>query len=154
VGISDLKVSDDPGAALITHALGSCLAVIVHDRVRKMGGMIHFMLPAASTAPKKAEATPAMFADTGVPLLFRQMYELGSDKESLVVKVAGGARLYNVGGMFDIGRRNYTMLRKIFWKNAITIAAEDVGGNRSRTVSLLVDSGRVLVRSYGEKSTL
>ncbi len=71
-----------------------------------------------------------------------------------MVKVAGGARLYDVGGMFDIGRRNYTVLRKIFGKNAITIAAEDVGGNRSRTVSLQVDTGQVLIRSYGEKSTL
>ncbi len=74
VGISDLKVSDDPGSLLITHALGSCIAVLLHDPKRNIGGMIHFMLPLASTAPKKAATTPAMFADSGVPLLFQQMY--------------------------------------------------------------------------------
>ena len=40
VEISDLKVSAKPDDVLITYALGSCIAVIVHDPLRKVGGMI------------------------------------------------------------------------------------------------------------------
>lgn len=154
VDISDAKVSDDADDVLVTYALGSCIAVILFDPVRRVGGMIHYMLPLSQTSPEKARTRPAMFADTGVPMLFKQMYEHGCMKQNIVVKVAGGGKLYEDNGTFDIGRRNYTILRKLFWKSEVLITAEDVGGNLSRTVRLFVASGRVLVRSQGAETEL
>lgn len=154
VGISDMKLSRTPGDVIVTYALGSCIAVILWDPVLKAGGMLHYMLPLSSTNPEKAESNPAMFADTGVPVLFRQMYAQGSKKEDIIVKVAGGGQLYDDGGAFQIGQRNYTVLRKIFWKNGILIAAEDIGGPISRTVRLFLDTGEVLVRSKGQEVPL
>jgi len=154
IDIADLRVSDDLSAVLVTYALGSCIAVITHDPVRRVGGMIHYMLPLSDTSPEKATKKPAMFADTGIPLLFRKMYALGCRKEDLVVKVAGGGALYDDKGTFNIGKRNYTMLRKVFLKNGIVIAGEDVGGKKSRTVRLYVSTGRVTVRSKGEEVDL
>lgn len=150
VGISDLQVTSDPDAVLITHALGSCIAVMVHDPVAGAAGMIHYMLPLSSTSPDKARTTPAMFADTGIPLLFRKMYELGSDKKDMVIKVAGGGKINDANGTFDIGKRNYVVLRKLFWKNGVMIQSEDVGGTKSRTVRLHVYNGLVTVKSKGE----
>jgi chemotaxis protein CheD len=109
--------------------------------------MIHYMLPLSSTNPEKAQARPAMFADTGVPLLFHAMYGLGCKKEDLIVKVAGGGQLYDDHGVFEIGKRNYTILRRMLWKTNVLITAEDVGGATSRTVSLEVASGLCWVRS-------
>ena len=117
VDIADLKVSTDLDAVLVTYALGSCIAVIVHDSVRKAGGMIHYMLPLSETSPEKAKERPAMFADTGIPLLFHAMYDLGCKKGDLIVKAAGGGALYDDHGHFAIGQRNYTILRKMFWKD-------------------------------------
>lgn len=154
IDIADLNVSADPELTIVTYALGSCIAVIVHDPVRVAGGMIHYMLPLSTTSPEKAKANPAMFADTGIPLLFEKMYQLGCKKENLVVKVAGGGALYDDKGTFKIGQRNYTVLRKMFWKNGIMIAAEDVGSNRSRTTRLWIETGRVTVRSRGEETEL
>lgn len=154
VEISDLKVSADPEAVLVTYALGSCIAVLVHDPVRIAGGLIHYMLPLSETAPRKAVERPAMFADTGIPLLFQSMYALGCAKRNLVVKVAGGGALYDDHGHFSIGKRNYTMLRKMFWKAGVIIAAEDVGGARSRTTRLHVGTGRCTVASQGEEVPL
>ncbi len=149
VDIADLKVSNDPETALITYALGSCISVIVYDPKKKVGGMIHYMLPLSSTNPEKAKKNPAMFADTGIPVLFEKMYELGCDKKDLIVKAAGGGKLYEDHGTFDIGKRNYTVLRKMFWKNNIMIAAEDVGGAKSRTAKLQIGTGIVTVKSQG-----
>ncbi len=154
VDISEIKVSNDRDTVLVTYALGSCIAVIVHDPVKKAGGMIHFMLPLSSASPEKAQAKPAMFADTGVPLLFESMYSMGCRKQDLVVKIAGGGALYDDKGVFNIGQRNYTVVRKMFWKNSILINAEDVGGQKSRTVRLAVDTGRVTVRASGEEYEL
>jgi len=154
VDISDLQVTEDPNAMLVTFALGSCIAVILHDPVRGAGGMIHYMLPLSTNCPEKAESRPAMFADTGIPLLFESMYSLGCKKQDLVVKVAGGGTLHDDKGIFNIGQRNYTVLRKMFWKNNVLIAAEDVGGAKSRTARLWVAGGRVTISSQGTEEEL
>ena len=154
VDISDIKVSADPDGLIVTYALGSCIAVMVYDPVRVAAGMIHYMLPLSETAPDKAKARPAMFADTGIPLLFQTMYALGCKKQNLVVKVAGGGALYDDKGLFSIGKRNYTILRKMFWKSGVMIAAEDVGGAKSRTARLYVGTGRCTISSQGEEVEL
>lgn len=154
VEIADMKVTADTEAMLVTYALGSCIAVVVHDPLVKAGGMIHYMLPVSEASPDKAAERPAMFADTGIPLLFHAMYDLGCKKQNLVVKVAGGAALYDDNGRFAIGQRNYTMLRKMFWKAAVMITAEDVGGSKSRTTRLHVGTGRCTVTASGEEREL
>jgi len=154
VDIADYKVSADPDAVLITYALGSCIGVMVHDPIRKAAGLIHYMLPLSTTMPEKAKSRPAMFADLGIPLLFHAMYALGCEKQNLVVKVAGGGTLYDENGRFAIGQRNYTILRKMFWKTGVVIAAEDVGGSKSRTVRLAVATGRCTISSSGEEVEL
>jgi chemotaxis protein CheD len=154
VEISDLKVSTAPDDVIVTYALGSCIAVMVHDPVRRAAGMIHYMLPLSELSPEKAKARPAMFADTGIPLLFQTMYRVGCDKKDLVVKVTGGGALYDDKGVFSIGQRNYTTLRKMFWKAGVLIAAEDVGGAKSRTARIHVGTGRCTVASHGEEIEL
>ncbi len=154
VDISDIKTSNDPETVIATYALGSCIAVIIYDPFQRAGGMIHYMLPLSNASPEKAKDNPAMFADTGIPKLFQDMYDMGCAKENMVVKVAGGGALYDDKGVFNIGKRNYTILRKMFWKNGIIIASEDVGGKKSRTAHLYLDSGRVTIKSKGEEVEL
>lgn len=154
VDIADLAVSADPAATLITYSLGSCIGVAVWDPVVRVGGMLHYMLPESQLSPEKARSSPAMFCDTGVPRLFRAAYELGAVKNRLVVKVAGGSQLLDDNGTFNIGKRNYLALRKIFWKNGVMIAAENVGGSISRTLKLDVGTGAVTIRSRNEEVPL
>lgn len=154
VDIADFAVSKDQEVILATYALGSCIAVILHDATVHAAGMIHYMLPLSTTNPEKAKTRPAMFADTGVPLLFHAMYDLGCKKENLVVKVAGGGQLYDDQGLFEIGKRNYTVLRRMLWKTNVLVAAEDVGGAKSRTVSLEVASGRCFIKSGAGEQAL
>ena len=147
VDIADFAVSADAQASLITHSLGSCIGLAIWDPQVRVGGMIHYMLPDSSLSPDKAKARPAMFADSGVPSLFRAAFELGASKKRIVAKVAGGASLLDDSGTFNIGKRNYVMLRKIFWKNSVLIDAEDVGGSIGRTMRLDVGTGRVTIKS-------
>ncbi len=147
VGISDLKVSNNPGDILVTFALGSCIAVAIYDPLVKVGGLLHYMLPDSALDLKKAEAQPGMFADTGVPLLFKSCYRLGAEKKRMVVKVAGGASILDDTNFFRIGQKNITALRKIFWKNNVMIEAEDTGSNYNRTVRLDLSNGKFLIKS-------
>ncbi|MBI4719463.1 MAG: chemotaxis protein CheD [Planctomycetes bacterium] len=154
VDIAAMQVSADQRVVLVTYSLGSCIGVTIWDPVVHVGGMLHYMLPESALAPEKARSNPAMFADTGIPALFRAAYALGADKKRLVVKVAGGSQLLDDNGTFNIGKRNYVALRKIFWKNGVLIGAEDVGGSISRTVRLRIHDGRVTITNRAREVEL
>jgi chemotaxis protein CheD len=151
VGVADCRVSNEADSSLITYALGSCIAVVIHDPVSQVGGLLHLMLPESSLAREKAGENPYMFADTGIPLLFRRAYSAGAEKQRLVVRLAGGAQVLDDGGVFNIGKRNYLAVRKVLWKAGVLIHAEAVGGTESRTVRLDIASGRLLLRTGGGK---
>ncbi len=154
VSIADLQVCDDPRTTLVTYSLGSCIGVVIWDPKVRVGGMLHYMLPDSSISPDKVNTHPDMFADTGIPRLFRAAYELGAAKKNLNVKIAGGSQLLDDQGAFNIGKRNYVMLRKLFWKNGVLIDAEHIGGSLSRTLRLHIDTGRVTVTSRGQETEL
>lgn len=141
VNVSDMKLSKKPGDVIVTHALGSCIGIAIHDAEAGVGGILHYMLPKSTIDEKKAEQNPFMFADTGIPLFFQKAYNMGAKKESLRVVMAGGSNLFEENDMFAIGKRNVVMARKLFWKNSIIIDKEDVGGNISRTFYLEIGSG-------------
>ncbi len=151
-----MKVSSRQGDVIITHALGSCLGIVVYDPVAQVGGMLHAMLPDSSIDPAKAKTNPDMFVDTGVPRLFRECYKLGAEKSRILVKVAGGAtsKANEQDDYFQIGKRNFVMLRKVFWKNNVLIKSYDIGGTASRTLLVEIGSGNVVLKMNGTAKKL
>ena len=147
--MADMAVSNNLQEDLITYSLGSCIGVVIYDPTVKVGGMLHYMLPESSMDSDKARRTPAMFADTGIPLLFKQSYQLGASKRNMLVKVVGGAQIVDENGVFNIGKRNYLALRKLLWKNNVMVTAEHVGGSVNRTVRLEIGTGRVYLKVSG-----
>lgn len=150
VGISDMKVSKNPTDILITYSLGSCIGVAIWDPVVKVGGLLHYMLPESKIDRERAAKTPYMFGDCGIPMLFREAYKLGASKSRLVVKAVGGSQLLDPTGLFNIGKRNYLIMQKLFERNKIVVAKEDIGGSVNRTVSLHVGTGRTLLKVSGK----
>ena len=147
VSIADLKLSNNPNDVLVTFALGSCIGISIYDPGIKIGGLLHYMLPDSTLNAQKAQGHPAMFADTGIPLLFKSCYQLGAEKKRLIVKVAGGASILDDTKFFRIGQKNITAMRKIFWKNNVMIEAEDTGLNYNRTMVLDLATGKVTIKS-------
>ena len=147
VRVADCHVTDDAEEVLVTYALGSCIAVAIHDPVTRVGGLLHFMLPESPADALKDGKSPYMFADSGIPLLFRAAYLKGAEKRRLRVRVVGGAQVIDTGGVFNIGQRNCLAVRKILWKAGVMVHGEETGGNTARTVRLDMGSGRCSVRS-------
>lgn len=149
VGVADLLVSNDSSAEIVTYSLGSCLGVTIYDAVKKIGGLLHLMLPDSKIDAAKAVSAPSMFVDTGVPRLFHAAYNLGADRSRLVVKVAGGAQLLDQAGVFNIGARNFEALTKLLAQNGLVAHATDTGGLSSRTLRLDLANGDVTVKTPG-----
>lgn len=155
IGIGEMAVSKNPDDLIVTHALGSCLGIVLFDPVANVGGMLHALLPSRKEESSNTK-NPTYYVDAGTPLLFKACYELGAKKQRIVVKVAGGAstRTDPDKDMFQIGRRNFTALRKILWRNGVLINKHDVGGTEPRTMTLVINDGAVKVASKGETRKL
>ena len=149
VGIGDCKVSKDDGDELVTHALGSCIAVLAHDPVAKVGGMLHYLLPESTPSEAVAGRRLFAYADTGIPMLLDLMKELGAIKTRMSIIAVGGAQMIDPHCTFSIGRRNQLAMRKNLRKAGIIVHREEIGGTSSRSVKMDVGSGRVRLRTSG-----
>ena len=154
VGIAQMMVSNDPSVTLTAPHLGSCLGIAIYDPIKKIGGLIHCLLPMSKSDPEKAKAKPCMYVDTGVVKLLKELIGRGAKKEDLVIVAVGGAQINDDNNIFEIGKKNFTILRKILWKNNLLIKAQDVGADHSRTVSLNIGTGEVWLKANGETKLL
>jgi chemotaxis protein CheD len=154
VNVSDARVSQDGQDTLVTYSLGSCIAVSLYDPVARCGGMLHYQLPTSTLDATRAQANPCMFADTGMAHLLDEVAALGAQSRRLKVKIAGGAEILDDKGIFSIGKRNHTAIRKILWQRGLLLAAERVGGAEPRTLYLHVADGTTLIKSRGETAAI
>ena len=150
VGISDMRIGLKPEDELITYSLGSCIGVVLWDPEVRVGSLLHYMLPDSSIDKAKAASKPYMFADMAIPRMFKELYKHGAVKGRMKVYVVGGSQVMDNSGMFNIGKRNYMILRKMFWKNKVIVTKEDIGGSVNRTISLHVGTGRVHMKVSGK----
>jgi chemotaxis protein CheD len=149
VGVADMVASNDASAELVTYSLGSCLGITVYDPARKVGGLLHIMLPDSKINAAKAVSAPFMFVDTGVPRLFQAVCNLGAERHQLRIKVAGGAQLLDEKGVFNIGARNVQAFSALLAHNGYAIHAQDVGGLSSRTLRLDLTTGNITIKTPG-----
>ena len=152
VVIADMKMAKGSGI-LITYALGSCIGLCFHDQRLNLGALLHIMLPLNMEAGRK---NPLKYADTGIRETLRQMEAKGASRGRITVKIAGGAKMFEVkgGNLGNIGQRNIESVHTILRQEGIRLLAEDVGGNVARTLLFDVVSGQGCIRSYGRQDVL
>jgi chemotaxis protein CheD len=146
VRIADYAVA--AAGMITTIGLGSCVAIVLHDAGARVGGLAHVLLPHESMS--RDQSNPAKFPRTAVPLLLREMAELGANRTRIKAKIVGGAAMFaNLvpAGGINIGERNIIAVREVLAELNVPIIAEDTGADYGRSVYLFVNDGRVEVRS-------
>lgn len=146
VGVGDMAVSNNETVTLSTYALGSCVGVIAYDPEMHAGGILHLMLPDSGISPDKAEKQPAMFADTGLPLLFKALTGVRAEPTRLRIFLTGGASVLNGADPFKIGERNSRAVDTYLRARGFKVAGQDLGGCINRTVHLEIGSGHVTLK--------
>ncbi|MCB1184083.1 chemotaxis protein CheD [bacterium] len=151
LGIGEFGMVNQPGDVIKTHALGSCVAIILLDPPTRTIGMVHVALPESKVHPERAQKLPGYFADTAIPALITLMQKAGAAQnlKKVVVKLTGGANVMDRNNTFNIGKRNVLAIKKGLWAQRMGAVAEDVGGSISRTVTVNTNDGKVLVTSPG-----
>lgn len=150
VGMADLNICKSPDI-ITTLGLGSCIGLTFYDSSTKIGGMVHYMLP--DSTQMRNNSNIAKFADTGIDELLRRVLAAGANRNRLVAKIAGGARMFEVSGMSNvsnIGERNAIAAREKLKELKIRLVAEDTGLNYGRTVELHCETGEFYIKSVGK----
>lgn len=147
VRVAELQVGTGE-TELVTIALGSCVAIVLHDPVSRVGGVAHVLLPSPSLI--RRTDNPAKFPSTAVPRLLALMTEAGAKPGRVTARLAGGASMFAAlasPGTIHMGERNLIASRQALTAGGVPLVAEAVGGEFGRTVRLRVFDGRLEVHS-------
>lgn len=131
--------------------LGTCLGVALYDRTKRIGGMIHILLP-----EPPGFATPdyqEKYASTGVPLLINKLLDLGATRDNLEASIAGGALVGPVSQQdmnLDIGGRSLDIASTILKANDIKVIQSETGGFFTCTLELDMESGETQIKPAWE----
>jgi chemotaxis protein CheD len=145
VRVADLQIGSGEDV-LITIGLGSCVAILLHDRTSRIGGLAHVLLP--SPALSRRDSNPAKFPQTAVPLLLELMAQVGASPRRITGRLVGGASMFASlapPGTIQMGERNLVSSRQVLNSHGIPLIGEAVGGDFGRTVRLRVADGQVEV---------
>jgi chemotaxis protein CheD len=145
VGIAESQVASGQ-AVLTTSGLGSCLGVAIYDTSAGVAGLVHAMLPAKDEMDENGN--DAKFADSGIRRLVEELEREGADRRNLEAKIAGGSDMldFSEDGP-GIGARNAEKGRRTLAEFDIPVVAEDVGGERGRSLRLETATGDLVVKS-------
>lgn len=150
VGMADLNICKAPDV-ITTLGLGSCIGLVFYDPVSKVGGMVHYMLPDSTKVRNNSNI--AKFGDTGIQELYKRVIAAGANKGRMVAKIAGGAKMFEVSGLSEVGNigaRNTEAAKLKLKELGIRLVAEDTGLNYGRTVELHCDTGEFYIKSVGK----
>lgn len=135
---------------LIRTLLGSCLGVVLYDRLAKLGGIAHVVLPDS----RGDTGLPGKYVDTAVPALIAEMERAARRplRGRLTAKLFGGASMFqstSPGGTLDIGRMNAEAAEPVLAALSVPVIARDLGGDVGRRLTLDTATGIVTVKIPG-----
>ena len=124
---------------LIMTTLGSCIAVCLWDRERRIGGLNHFMLPEGAGADGR-------YGSYAMELLINEMLRQGASRHVLEAKVFGGAQVIAGMDTLNVGERNTRFVLEYLQTERIPVVSRDVLDVHPRKVCFMPANGRVVVK--------
>ena len=134
---------------LAVYGLGSCVAVILFDPLKSLGGLAHVLLPGKRPAGDRGEELPAKYGADAVDILLEGLKALGAAPGSVKAALVGGAHLFQAEMDVDrgVGHRNVEALRASLREKGIPLVADESGGEQGRTVFFDLPECRLKVRT-------
>lgn len=127
-------------------ALGSCVAVVAYDPLKKNGAIAHVMLP-GKASPKTKLHEKTKYAEDAIDKLIDLMDRMGSKKQDFKVAVVGGANVLKRDND-TIANDNLNSNIRILNNNNLEIVARSVGGTERRNVAIDLENG-IITYAHG-----
>ena len=131
--------------------LGSCVAVLIYDTTRKIGGLAHIMLPESSQS--RSHNSRYKCADTAIAALLEELKSAGAVRQNMVAKMVGGAQMFSSynDATPGVGKQNIASITRIMNEERISLIGKDIGGHHGRNIEFRLDSGKVIVSAMGRE---
>ena len=138
-----------PGALYCTHrprvvstVLGSCVALCLWDRHRRIAGINHFVLPYCGN-----EEPSLRYGDFSIAQLLEAMRRHGGRIADMEAKIFGGAAVIPVAAIEgSVGGKNVSLALEYMAAKGIPVVARRSGGRRGLLIRMSTCTGEVLVR--------
>jgi chemotaxis receptor (MCP) glutamine deamidase CheD len=138
---------------VIKTLLGSCIAACLRDPEAGVGGMNHFMLPAALNG--SAEDNLSRFGLHAMELLIGEIQKLGGQRARLQAKVFGGGHVLQIADSPNgVPQQNIRFIREFLRTEEIPLLAHDLGGRAARYVLFDTASGRVRLKRLSSVNSM
>ena len=139
-----LFVSKEP--IVITTILGSCAALCLWDRQKKIGGMNHYLLPDGSdNGPNRLR-----YGNIANPALLRELLALGCEPKDLQAKIFGGSSAFAANPLESVGTRNVQLAEEFLRSVGIPVIAKEVSGKRGRKLIFQTADGVTLIKDFAD----
>ncbi len=150
IGIGGCRVAKAP--CLMKTTLGSCVGITLYAPAKQIGGLIHVMLPNRT----RSEGSISKFANTGIPNLINCLInQHGIVRSSLIAKIFGGAKMFNVySKALDIGNNNINTTLAILKQQGINIRPGKTGGTKGSQILFDTSNGQVMYKTIGGQSEI
>lgn len=134
---------------LIMTTLGSCIAACLWDRVARVGGMNHFMLPDVGNGGNDS----GRYGSYAMELLINELLKRGATRMTLEAKVFGGGAVISGMSSINVGERNTKFAIDYLNTERIPIVSKDVMEIYPRKVCFFPASGKAMVKRLAPTST-
>lgn len=150
IGPGEFYLSREP--LVIVTALGSCVAIIMYNEIKKISAIAHCVFPEYTVNfNNKKEYSSYKYVDTAIQSMINSLHNVKVKKEEIKVKLFGGAEQYNEGRRnLSVGRMNVDSAINLLKKEGLQVVSSDVGGNAGRKIILFTQTGDVYLSRLGK----
>jgi len=131
---------------VLVTVLGSCVCACIRDRVSKVGGMNHFMLPESGQDKNNPMGESARYGVYAMEILINQLLKMGAKRSNLEAKVFGGGSVLRGFTINNVGERNADFVLQFLKTEKIPVLAQDLLDIYPRKVYYFPESGLVRVK--------
>lgn len=141
VNTGDVKIASNEGI-LRSSALGSCVAIVAFDPVKRIGGMAHIMVSGKS--PNEDDDAPTRYSMNGIDALLSGMIQEGSEKDSIKTCIIGGGNVLRRKND-TIAEDNIGSVIDILIERNLPIMARSIGGFERRSVLFDIKNASLMI---------
>ena len=151
IHIAELVAANE-NSVITTSGVGSCVVIVLYDRLVRIGGMAHAILPHKREGEDSSlyhrdelGRVFAKYVDQAVEMLIDEIKVLGGNPQHLVAKLVGGAHMFVLleGDKHGIGWENTESAREVLARCGVPVETEVVGGTVGRNVRFDCSTGIV-----------
>lgn len=133
---------------MVTTVLGSCVSACVRDKVFRVGGMNHFMLPIDADGKGRWSGEmndrSTRYGNYAMEHLINEILKNGGVRKNLEIKVFGGGRVLQQAT--DIGKKNIDFVIEFIHTEGLALLGKDVGDIYPRKVNYFPATGKVKMK--------